>query len=74
MHVGKKKITDVCPELFVDGWEMKVVTDLETKVNDIEDEFCGRNLMEEVGEEKYLGDIISQDPTNAVNVYSQIRL
>ena len=59
MHVGKKKINDVCPKLFVDGWEMKEVTDLETKVIDIEDEFCGSSLMEEVGSEKYLGDIIS---------------
>ena len=70
MHVGKKKINDVCPKLFVDGWEMKEVTDLETKVIDIE--FCGSNLMEEVGEEKYLGDIISQDGRNLKNIMARI--
>ena len=66
------KINDVCPELFVDCWKMKEVSDLETKVIDIEDEFCGSNLMEEVGEEKYLGDIISQDGRNIKNIMARI--
>ena len=30
MHVGKKCIKEICPELHVDGWTMKTVEEIET--------------------------------------------
>ena len=60
MHVGKK-IKEVCPEMHVDGWKMKEVKEIYTGKIALEDEYDGKTKMEEVLEEKYMGDIVSHD-------------
>ena len=54
MHIGKKKIPEICPDLFVDGWKMIEVTEVETGEEVLEEAHIGLNKMDEVDEEKYL--------------------
>ena len=61
MYIGKKKIPEIWPDLFVDGWKMIEVTEVETGEEVLEEAHIGLNKMDEVNEEKYLGDIISHD-------------
>ena len=73
MHVGKKKTSEVCPELYVDEWKLSEVTEIETGTLEIEstDEYVGMQMMEEVMEEKYLGDILSVDGKNVKNIMAR---
>ena len=64
MHIGKSHDEEVCPDLELDGWEVKVVTEIDTKEVVMEDEYAGLHKMEEVSHDKYLGDIISSDGRN----------
>ena len=68
MHVGKAQHAEVCPHLEVDGWRVKVVSDINTKEVTLEDEYSGVHKMEEVVDEKYLGDIIASDGKNTKNI------
>ena len=68
MHVGKACIKEICPDLYVDGWKMKTVTEVETGKCKQEEEYSGTHGMEEVQAEKYLGDILSNDGKNVKNV------
>ena len=68
MHVGKAQHAEVCPHLEVDGWRVKVVSDINTKEVILEDEYSGVHKMEEVVNEKYLGDIIASDGKNTKNI------
>ena len=72
MHVGKKRIDEVCPDVFVDGLKVEEVTEVETNNTEMKDEFSGKIMMEEVPEEKYLGDILSCDGRNIKNIQSRI--
>jgi hypothetical protein len=69
LHVGKTQ--HVCPELYVDDWKMKKVKEYETGIRNLEDVFDGDFPMEEVQDEKYLGDILTNDGTNTKNVESR---
>ena len=71
MHVGKKYIKEICPDLHVDGWTMKTVEEIETGQTKQVDEHSGLFTMEEVKYEKYLGDIISSDGKNLKNMMSR---
>ena len=68
MHVGKTCNSDICPDLYVEGWKMKTVTEVETGISTQEEEYSGMHEMEEVPAEKYLGDILSNDGKNLKNV------
>ena len=68
MHIGKSHDEEVCPDLELDGWEVKVVTEIDTKEVVMEDEYAGLHKMEEVSHDKYLGDIISSDGRNNKNI------
>ena len=68
MHVGKACIKEVCPDLYVDGWKMKTVTEVETGSCKQVEEYSGTHVMEEVQAEKYLGDILSNDGKNVKNI------
>ena len=70
MHVGKVN-EEICPDLFVDGWRLGNVEEVETKAEYGEDEEIGLVKMEEVEDEKYLGDIISQDGKNMKNILAR---
>jgi hypothetical protein len=68
MQVGKDYQDGVCPDLKVDGWDIKSVDQIETKEIIMEDEHTGLHEMETVDKEKYLGDIISNDGKNTKNI------
>ena len=55
-------------ELFVDGWEIKSVKDVETGKNSRQDIFEGSIEMSHLGSDKYLGQTISADGRNTNNI------
>ena len=69
MHVGQKK--HLCPEVYIDNWEVKPKDDIVTNVMDLEDVNCGTWRMESSESEKYLGDIISHTGTNTKNIVAR---
>ena len=64
MHVGKYCESFKCKCLKVDSWEETNVKNEDTNEDSIEDCWKGEEKMEEVSEDKYLGDIISNDGRN----------
>ena len=62
MHVGSQRC--YCPQLTVDNWELKVVKHLDTGETEVVDELNGQHIMETSDQEKYLGDIISNNGKN----------
>jgi hypothetical protein len=72
MHVGSKKVEEICPDLFVEGWKRKEVKEINVDHVNLEDEYEGECKMDEVSEEKYLGDIISVDGKNMKNIVARV--
>ena len=68
MHVGNNIPGYKKTKLFVDGWEMKEIQDKSTGEVEDHESFKGDCIIEESNTEKYLGQIISSDGTNATNV------
>ena len=60
-------LLDICPDIYVDSWKEEVIERVDG-VKELKDEYCGKVLMEEVKEKKYLGDIISSDGKNELNI------
>ena len=73
MHVGRTHIPEVCPDLVIDGWKMKEISEVETNSCGIEDEYDGLCDMETVDSEKYLGDIISNDGKNSKKHINKVK-
>ena len=48
MHIGKKCIAEICPNLQVDGWTMKNVKEVETGRNRLKEEYAGSHVMQDV--------------------------
>ena len=55
---------EIWPDLHVDGWKVVEVTEVTTGEKILDDEYTGAHKMEEVDNEKYLGDILSSDGKN----------
>ena len=72
IHVGKCKEDFKCQNLFVDNWKEIEVKNEETGISHIEDTLVGEEIMEEKAEDKYLGDIISNDGRNIKNVKARV--
>ena len=72
MHVGKVKEEYKCQPLFVDKWEEAFVED--SGVFKIEDQCNGEDVMEDKEEEKYLGDVVSNDVRNIKNIKAMVNL
>ena len=66
MHVGIKN--HLCPDLFIDGWELKSADSMKTGVTGLVDYGVGSCEVEKSASEKYLGDIISHDGRNQKNI------
>ena len=64
MHVGGKR--HICPDLFIDGWELRPVDSLDSGTSEtiMEDNCFGACGVENSVSEKYLGDIIQVDGKN----------
>ena len=72
MHIGKEHQEYKCQPLFVDSWreiEKKNEKDGDIEIND---EYIGEEVVEDISEEKYLGDIISSDGRNIKNIKARI--
>ena len=69
MHVGASK--SYCPDLKLDEWDVKTVKNILTGEKSQEDQFLGPNSLEKTDNEKYLGDIISNDGTNTKNILAR---
>ena len=70
MHIEKKHKTldkPPCPELSVDMWKDKVAKDGNGK-DILVDEYSGQEPMKDVQQKKYLGNIITNDSTNSLNI------
>ena len=70
MHIGKTCDDFKCQELYVDKWE-EVIKEDDEGIK-VEDCFLGEEVMEEKTEEKYLGDIISDDGRNMKTVKARV--
>ena len=68
MHIGQTHEKVTCPELSINGWSEKVVRHIETGQIEITDIFEGTTGLKISQQEKYLGDIISEDGKNTKNV------
>ena len=64
IHVGKYCEKFKCQTLSVDCWKELEVIDEETGIGKFEETCIWEEIMEEKNEEKYLGDIISNDGRN----------
>jgi hypothetical protein len=71
MHVGKTCIEEICPDLHVDGWKLRMVDEIETGALKQVEEFTGSHAVKEVQSEKYLGDILSSDGKNNKNMMAR---
>ena len=43
MHVGKHCNSEICPDLYVDGWKIEDVTDIETGLTSEVEDFSGQD-------------------------------
>ena len=67
MHIGKKHIVSSCADISVDSWVDEVKkTDDDKEV--LVDRYNGREVMKNVDEKKYLGNIISSNTKNKLNI------
>ena len=69
MHVGLPSTT--CPDLFVDNWKLKKQNDYFTGDENIEDEEDGKAKLDNIENEKYLGDIVSVDGKTKKNILAR---
>ena len=72
IHVGKYCEKFKCQTLSVDCWKELEVIDEETGIGKLEETCIGEEIMEEKSEEKYLGDIISNDGRNLKNIKARV--
>ena len=68
IYIGKDIPKHKKPDLYVDGWKLKVVEDKETGQKEDAEDFDGERDILESDNEKYLGQIISKDGSNTKNV------
>ena len=66
MHVGSKHL--LCPELFIDQWELRKIDENGHGIKNLEDIYVGDYEMELVEDEIYLGDIIAADGSDDKNI------
>ena len=63
----------MCPTLYVDKWKVEAIEEIEANKPSVKDVEDGFHIIEETGEEKYLGDIISTDGKNDKNITSRVK-
>ena len=72
IHIGKQHEDYKCQPLFVDKWEEIDNKNENNGTIVIQDEYIGEDVMEDITEEKYLGDIISYDGRNIKNIKARV--
>ena len=68
MHIGSTKRPNICSPIYIDGWKETYVTSVETEITQTEDSYEGQAFLETTLGEKYLGDKISHDGKNDLNI------
>ena len=72
IHVGKTKEEYKCQPIYVDKWEEHEEENEQTGMIRIKDVLVGEEAIEDTSNEKYLGDIISKDGRNTLNIKARI--
>ena len=70
MHVGKK--TMICPQNVIDTWGVESKTDGAKTILDLVDVEKDPHIMEMEDDWKYLGDILSSDGKNDLNIKERV--
>ena len=68
LHVGKYKEKFKCQPVFLDSWASKEVEDTQTGQIHFQENYNGKMQIKEVENEKYLGNKISSDGTNILDI------
>ena len=66
--IGKSHDEVTCPDLYINGWKETVVKQIETGELTQKDIFEGEDLMQTEDNEKYLGDIVTNNGKNLKNI------
>ena len=64
MHVGKFKEKYKCQPVFLDSWISEEIQDEKSGKITFHEKYVGKSKIQEVSEEKYLGNRINSDGTN----------
>ena len=72
LHIGKYCRDYNCNTLQVDNWKEVFITNEETGITEQEDICESKEVIEDVKEERYLGDIISSDGKNVKNIKARV--
>ena len=72
MHAGKSHEEFKCLPVYVDKWAEIENKNDDTGVIEIKDVFVGEEVMENTSSDKYLGDIISKDGRNSLNIKARV--
>jgi len=68
IHVGQSKERHKCGDLWLDNWDFKEIDSSQTGQLDRKEIYRGKSKIKEVNNERYLGDYISNDGSNAETV------
>ena len=72
LHIGKYCEDFKCQDISVDCWNEITVFNEEVGMDALEDKYVGEIDIEEKSEEKYLGDLISNDGRNLKNLKTRV--
>ena len=69
LHIGRHQEDCKCQQMYIDSWSEEENKDEENRRIEINETYTDEELMEEIEEAKYLGDIISNDGKNINKTY-----
>ena len=72
IHIGKTHEEYKCQPIYVDKWTEHEEENKKTGIIEIKDVFEGEEVMGDSNSEKYLGDIISKDGRNILNIKARL--
>ena len=68
MHIGKTKLKFKCSSVFLDNWSSQEKENEETGKIEFFEEYTGKLKIKEVSEVKYLGNKLSLDGSNILDI------
>ena len=71
MHIGRVKEDFKCKDLYVDGWKIEETHDIQSGEDITIEKNIGNVKMKETSDQKYIGDIISNDGKNIKNMQAR---
>ena len=70
LHVGKQNT--LCPELYIDEWKLEKRDELKTGIDNLKDVLGNPHKIDNVLDDKYLGDVLSVDGKNTKNIEAKV--